>query len=139
MVYEPNVDCPVDFDFNVTFQTRDGSAGTCYTYTIVINIIIVFMSLYFVTLIMGITCKVSLMHTGRQGHDVLAITHSEGKECVDSISTPDMHHRQKWHTLCFSVVGSACLFLLYVLHLGLNVFSVSLLNLLQKLQQTMEK
>jgi len=29
VVYEPNVDCPVEFDFNVTFQTRDGSAGTC--------------------------------------------------------------------------------------------------------------
>ena len=40
-----------------------------------------------------------------------------------------MHHRQKWHALCFSVVCSACLFVLYVLHLGLNIFSVSLLKL----------
>ena len=62
MVYEPSVDCPVEFDFNVTFQTRDGSAGIC----IYIHNTIIFMFLYLVTLTMGITCKVSLVPAGRQ-------------------------------------------------------------------------
>ena len=28
VVMEPNIDCPIDFAFNVTFETSDGSAGT---------------------------------------------------------------------------------------------------------------
>ena len=27
VVMEPNIDCPIDFTFNVTFRTRNGSAG----------------------------------------------------------------------------------------------------------------
>jgi len=103
-------------------------------YNIVITI---FMSLYLVTLIMVITCKLSLMPAGRQLTMGLACYQSyTGKE-----KKVYMHSRQKWHTLCFSVDCSACLyvFVLYTLLLGPNVFSVLLLKLLQKLQQTMEK
>ena len=32
VVYEPAIDCPIEFDFNVTFETCDGSAGTTYAY-----------------------------------------------------------------------------------------------------------
>jgi len=26
-VFEPNITCPIQFDFNVTFETRDDTAG----------------------------------------------------------------------------------------------------------------
>ena len=29
VVFEPDVDCPIEFAFNVTFETSDISAGTC--------------------------------------------------------------------------------------------------------------
>ena len=29
VVFEPVIDCPIEFDFNVTFETRDDTAGTC--------------------------------------------------------------------------------------------------------------
>ena len=35
VVYEPAIDCPIEFDFNVTFETMDGTAGThTHTYTV---------------------------------------------------------------------------------------------------------
>ena len=33
VVHEPAIDCPIEFDFNVTFVTGDGSAGT-YIYCV---------------------------------------------------------------------------------------------------------
>ena len=29
VVYEPNISCPIEFAFNITFETSDISAGTC--------------------------------------------------------------------------------------------------------------
>ena len=43
VVNEPNVDCPIEFDFNMTFQTRDGSAGT-YICTQVVHSYVLFTS-----------------------------------------------------------------------------------------------
>jgi len=28
IVYEPTIDCPIEFAFNVSFNTSDGTAGT---------------------------------------------------------------------------------------------------------------
>ena len=76
MVYEPNVYCPVEFDFNVTFQTRDGSAGICTQLLPILNHIHV-----------PVPCNgynmQSISHAcWETAYDVLAIIHSEGKECV---------------------------------------------------------
>ena len=27
IVIRPNIDCPIDFSFDITFETKDGSAG----------------------------------------------------------------------------------------------------------------
>ena len=37
-VFEPNITCPIDFAFNLTFDTIDGSAGS-YNICIFINFI----------------------------------------------------------------------------------------------------
>ena len=33
VVFEPNISCPIEFDFNVTFETRDGTAGNAHMRT----------------------------------------------------------------------------------------------------------
>lgn len=33
VVFEPVINCPIEFDFNVTFETRDGTAGNAHKHT----------------------------------------------------------------------------------------------------------
>ena len=81
MVNDPNVDCPVQFDFNVTFQTRDGTAGTCIyvhncyqSYSYSCPCTLKFYNGYNMQ---------SISHAcWETAYDVLAIIHSEGRECV---------------------------------------------------------